>query len=74
MYISESLDCPALMRGSAADIHNEIHSGGFNVRAMKAASLSEDYVFADGVDGSISEATACWRGKSLSEVPRREAK
>lgn len=56
-------DCPALMRGSVVDIHNEIHSGVFNLHATKAAPLSEDYVFADGEGGIISEATACWCGK-----------
>lgn len=59
---------------SAVDIHNEIHSGVFNLHAVKAASLSEDYVFADGEEGIISEATACWCGKSLLEIPHREAK
>lgn len=46
-------------------IRNEIHSGVFHLHAMKAASPSEDYVFVDGEEGIISEATACWCGKSL---------
>lgn len=41
--------CPSLMGGSAGD--NEIHSGVFNLHAMKASSLSEDYVFAEGEEG-----------------------
>lgn len=67
-------DCPPLMRSSAVDIHSEIHSRVFNLHAMKAASPSEYYVFADDDEGIISEATACWCGKSLLEIPHREAK
>lgn len=38
-FIQERL---ALMSHSAVDIHNEIHSGVFNLHATEAASLSED--------------------------------
>lgn len=60
---SQTRNCPALMSGCAAGVRNEIHSGVLHLHAVKAASLSEDYVFADGKEGIISEATARRCGK-----------
>lgn len=44
-------------RGSAVDIHNEIHSGVFDLHAMKAASLSDHYAFVDGEEEIVLEAS-----------------
>lgn len=77
VHMSGSLDRPSGFDGwfgSAVAVNNNIHSGVLNLHVMKAASLSADYVFADGEEGMISEATAWWCGKSLLKIPHREAK
>lgn len=46
------------MGGSAGD---EIHSGVFNLHAMKATSLSEDYVFAEEGDHFRGHCLLVWK-------------